>query len=152
MPDLTTSVLEQNFTKASAMRTLSQWEEDARKAIFTDSGTGNLSPALKDLTKDNYEQAFAKAREELQTIEPLNMYLAAELPEEEMAKILVRLRQDYGPKFLVEVRLDGGLIAGCALAYKGVLKDYSLRARLGENRETLNKELMKTQASDPAKQ
>jgi F0F1-type ATP synthase delta subunit len=44
------------------------------------------------------------------------------------------------PKLIFDVKIDPSLIGGCAIAYKGVYKDYSLKARIEANKEKLMEE------------
>ncbi len=111
--DLIAQILTQSYTKTQALRALSDLEDKARK-----------KPA-----KDQ-EEIFAKAKAEIVAIEPLHLFLPRGLPDGELEKIVGKLRKSYGPKFLVEIKFQGDLIGGCAMSYKGVYKDYSIKNKL----------------------
>ncbi|MCL4398032.1 F0F1 ATP synthase subunit delta [Patescibacteria group bacterium] len=121
---LVSQILTTCLTKSAALRELSSVEDQVR--------------ARKVSRED-----FDKAREEIKTIEPLYLYLPAQVPEENLQSIVGKLRRDYGDRFLIEIKIDPALLGGCALSYKGIYKDYSLKAKLEKNREALKKEFDK---------
>ena len=73
---------------------------------------------------------YEAAREEIKAIEPLHLTLPFELPDTELQIISNKLRQDYGPRFLIETKIDPALLGGCTMSYKGVYKDYSIKNKL----------------------
>ncbi len=44
------------------------------------------------------------------------------------------------PELLFDVKIDSSLIGGCAISYKGVYRDYSLKARIAANKANLMEE------------
>lgn len=76
------------------------------------------------------QKEFDAARATIEAIEPLYLYLACDLPQEEVTKIAQKLRKDYGKDFLIETKVQPELIGGCAMSYKGVYKDYSLKGKI----------------------
>lgn len=47
------------------------------------------------------------------------------------------------PRQIFQVKVDPALIGGCAIAYKGVYKDYSLKAKIAANKEKIVSEFRK---------
>ncbi len=115
MSDLSAQILSSCITKTAALRELSSVEDQVRS---------------RKIKAEDYNAA----RDEIKAIEPLYFYLPFELPEEEILKISSKLRRDYGKQFLIETRVDPQLLGGCALSYKGVYKDYSLKDRLNKTK------------------
>lgn len=104
---------------------LALWVENLDKSV------------LSSVTPQNIYEIFEKMETEVKAIEPLVLYLPYELPEEEINQIGTTLRKDYGPKFLIEISIDPNLIAGCALSYKGIYKDYSVRQKITDNKQEI---------------
>ena len=69
------------------------------------------------------------------------IFIPFELPEEGMAALGQRMRRLFGKNFLAEIKLDPNLLAGAALVWDGVYKDYSLREKIEDNRERIIKTL-----------
>jgi len=93
--------------------------------------------ALSMITPQNIYATFETLEKDIKTIEPLILYLPYELPDEEISQIGTKLRADYGNKFLIEVNIDPNLIAGCALSFKGIYKDYSIKQKIADNKQQI---------------
>jgi F0F1-type ATP synthase delta subunit len=89
------------------------------------------------ITPQNIYATFETLEKDIKTIEPLILYLPYELPDEEISQIGTKLRADYGNKFLIEVNIDPNLIAGCALSFKGIYKDYSIKQKIADNKQQI---------------
>lgn len=88
-------------------------------------------------TRENVYKIFDEMEVEVKKIQPLVMYLPFELPDEEMEQVGQHLRQLFGKRFLVDIKFDSKLIAGTALVWGGVYKDYSLHKKMEDNRQTI---------------
>lgn len=88
---------------------------------------------LSNFNKINLYQVFDALEESLNKISPLVIYLPFEIGHKESFQIGIWLRKNYGKNFLFEVKFDPSLIAGCALVWNGIYKDYSLKAKIAEN-------------------
>lgn len=98
----------------------------------------NLNPALfSAITQANVYTTFDNLESTIKAIEPLMLYLPYELPEKEVTQIGNKLRDDYGPHFLMEINMDPNLIAGCAISFKGIYKDYSVKYRITEKKQAI---------------
>lgn len=78
--------------------------------------------------KNNLTQTLAQIETYLSSIKPLVLYLPIIIPSAELTRLGQKLRSEYGKNFLYELKFDPNLIAGCALVWNGVYKDYSLRS------------------------
>lgn len=92
---------------------------------------------LEGITKNNIDTVVAKLVEAVKGITPLVVFLPFEIPRPELARFITSLRQNYGPNLMVEIKLDPNLIAGAALVWKGVYKDYSIHQRISDNRNQI---------------
>lgn len=87
---------------------------------------------LKGINAQNLDQTFKEFDQQIKTLKSLVMMVPTELPPKTVAEITNKLRKDYGSDFFVDIKLDPSLIAGCALVWKGHLKDYSLKSKIEE--------------------
>lgn len=86
----------------------------------------------------NFEQFFEDLENQIKVISPLILYLPFEIGKEDVQKISLWLRQNLKyPPPLLEVKIDPNLLGGSALSYKGVYKDYSLKARIESQKEEI---------------
>lgn len=85
---------------------------------------------LKQFNKDNVYKRFEELEKSMQSIPVLTVYLSFEPQESVLSQIGSAARNLFGPDILIEVKLDLSLIAGCALGWKGVMRDYSLKSKI----------------------
>lgn len=84
--------------------------------------------------RDNVYQLFDSLEEEIKKIKSLVIYLPSIMPEEGTVAIGKHLRKTYGTRFLMEIKVDPSLLAGCGLVWNGIYKDYSIRQKIDGNR------------------
>lgn len=78
--------------------------------------------------KDNTYQFFKNLESTLSELPCLIIYLPFEGDNQAISAIGQYVRASFAnPKLLLDVKYDPRLIAGCALSWKGIYKDYSLR-------------------------
>lgn len=102
---------------------------------------------LNQFNKDNIYPIFDQIEAEVKKLSSLVIYLPLEIPDQEIINLGTKLRSDFGEKFIFEIRLDPTLIAGCALVWKGMYKDYSLKAKIAENRAQILASFKQTESS-----
>lgn len=88
----------------------------------------------QQFNKDNIYQIFKDMEESVSRITPLTIYLTFEPDSETLTQIGTYARNFFGEYFLLDTKIDTTLIAGCALSFKGVQKDYSLRSKIEEKK------------------
>lgn len=81
-------------------------------------------------TKTNVYETLDAIQKKIDEIKPLVIYLAFIIPIPELVLLGQKLRADFGKRFIFELKYDPNLIAGCALVWNGVYKDYSLKANI----------------------
>lgn len=91
----------------------------------------------KKITKDNLAQTISQLEEQSAKIKPLSLFVPLIIPALELEKLGKRVRADFGEKLVLDIRLDPLVIAGAAVAFKGVYKDYSVAQKIKDNRETI---------------
>lgn len=95
------------------------------------------SDFYQKFTKDNVYTIFTEFDNEIQKLPTLTIYLTFEPDETTLNQIGLFSRNSFGKTLLLDVKLDRSLIAGAALVYKGVYKDYSLRSKLEERKDEI---------------
>ncbi len=88
---------------------------------------------------DNFFNAFNKKTiskelrelgEDLQKVPVLTILVPVELPEDKLSELGAWVRDQFKKQLILEVKINPGLIGGCALIWKGVYKDYSVKASI----------------------
>ena len=98
---------------------------------------------LNMITKTNFAPIMTKLEEKVTNLTPIVIFLPILLPPDEIDNLGRGLRRVYGKGVFMELRLDPLLIAGAALAWKGVYKDYSLRQKIRDNQDAIVKSFAK---------
>lgn len=98
---------------------------------------------FKSFNKDNLSTIFQALEQEVNKISSLVLYLSFEPDKEALSSISSWLRQNLTQTPILEIKLDPGLIGGAALVKDGVYKDYSLRARIEDQKEVILAEFKK---------
>lgn len=77
-------------------------------------------------------------------INKLTIYFVFLPTEAQLKEIGTYLREGLkNPRLVFDLKIDPNLIGGCALAYNGVYKDYSLKGKISANKEKLVEEFRK---------
>lgn len=98
----------------------------------------SLNPSLlTGINQQNIYAVFDRMEKSIKAIEALVLYLPYELPKENIAEIGQQLRKDYGHNFLMDIQIDPNLVAGIALSYKGIYRDYSVKQRISDNKQAI---------------
>lgn len=154
-PDLQTITdlfLKDSFTRTEALRRLRLFRQFLTDKIFASKPKSELisqedgpwleslaSDALRLINKDNLNQYLDALEQTIVDIKPLVIFLPFELPLGELHALGSKIRSMLGPKFLIDIKLDPSLIAGCALVWGGVYKDFSIKAKIeGQRSEILD--------------
>lgn len=104
----------------------------------------SLPPALlSQFNKDNIYTIFGQLQKEITTLKLLVIYLTFEPDNDSLANIGNYTRKLYGLSLLLDIKYDPNLIAGAALVWKGVYKDYSLRAKIEEKKSEVSESFKK---------
>lgn len=94
--------------------------------------------------KDNIYQIFTELEAKIPKLSVLTMYLVFEPDFMTLNEIGITARTTFSqPALLVDIKLNPGLIAGTALVWKGIYKDYSVKAKIEQGREEILQEFKK---------
>lgn len=89
-------------------------------------------------TKDSVYQLLAEGENQLQKIQTLIIYLPFELDDQATSNLGEAVRKTFAkPDLVLDIKYNPALIAGCALVWNGVYRDYSLRARIEEKKDEI---------------
>ncbi len=89
---------------------------------------------LKLFKKEEFNEIFRSLEKDLESLTPLTVYLAFDPEAKEVKEIGEFIRRTFSKELLIDIKLDASLIGGCALIWKGVYKDYSLKGKLQEKK------------------
>lgn len=92
----------------------------------------------KNFTKDNVYQIFDDLARLQAKLPKLTIYLPFEATDNLCLQIGSYARKTFGkPNIILDTKYDPALVAGCALVWNGIYRDYSLRARVEERKEEI---------------
>lgn len=99
---------------------------------------------LKGVKSSDYSKITDYIEDFIKNLEALSIYFVFVPDEKQIKEVGTWLRGNLkNPRLIFQVKIDPALIGGCAIAYKGVYKDYSLRSKIGENKSKLIEEFRK---------
>lgn len=99
---------------------------------------------LNQVTNENFKSITEYVNQYIEGASLLSIYFVFIPDGAQIKEIGEWLRKNLNnPNLIFDVKVDPGLIGGCAIAYKGVFKDYSLKARIEGNKEKLMEEFRK---------
>lgn len=144
-------ILKDTYTLESFKKRVMALKLRIEKKIFRSSeiGKSNLYQAegwaenfdkkiLDEVTPDNFREVFERIDTFISGSTTLSIYFVFIPDEEQLKDVGEWLRKSLkNPKLIFGVKTDPNLIGGCAIVYKGVYKDYSLKARIEANKEKL---------------
>lgn len=85
--------------------------------------------------KDNTMEIFAKIEQDLAKLAVVALHLPFEASEIVYSQIGSFSRRAFGSStLLLDIKYDPSLIAGVALSWKGIYKDFSLKAKIAEKK------------------
>lgn len=104
-------------------------------SVFDSSWLQSL-PAefFQSINKDNVYNIFGSLDMEIKKLAILTMYLTFEPDQTTTSQIGTFARKNFGPSLLLDIKFDPNLIAGTALAWKGIYQDYSLRSKIAQKK------------------
>ncbi|MBI2020461.1 hypothetical protein HYS94_03480 [Candidatus Daviesbacteria bacterium] len=145
-----TTILNDTFTVTQLKHRLVMLKSYLTKKLFGTSDETNLEQTdlnwlsslgeafYQKFTKDNVYQILNDLQTQTNQIVPLTIYLPFEVEQSSSAQIGSFARTSFNhPTLLLEVRYDPTLIAGCALSWKGIYRDYSLKAKIEDKKEEI---------------
>ena len=91
----------------------------------------------EEFNRENYQNIFAYLESQANQIVPLTIYISFQMPDAEKLRMGKWIRDNYGPNFFFDLKIDPYLIASCALVWKGIYKDYSIRKKIEDRKEEI---------------
>lgn len=156
MDEILAVILKETYSLSQLKHRLRILKSNLLRAFFGGKGDEPVSPEdlnwLKSLprefyqkfTRDNVYKIFSDLDDTAHNLKILTLYLSFEPDNEALSQIGSFARSIFGlPALLLDVKFDPGLIAGTALSWKGVYRDYSLRCQLALKKRELWEEFKK---------
>ena len=147
MNDLLTTILKDTYTLAQLKHRLKILKTQFLETFFggislSESNSAQDLNWLKVLpseiyqkfTKDNVYKIFEDLEKAVTKKQVLTIYLTFEPDDAAISQISTFARKNFGESLLLDTKLDPNLIAGAALSWKGVYRDYSLRAKIDQRK------------------
>lgn len=89
----------------------------------------------KSINQDNVYTVFEDLEKKINSMSVLTMYLTFEPDELSLTQIGEMTRKTFSNLTLIlDIKYDPRLLAGAALSFKGMYRDYSLRSRIEERK------------------
>lgn len=99
---------------------------------------------LDEVTNSNFSQINEYIENFLSGTNLIAIYFVFVPGDPQLKEVGDWLRENLkNPKLIFDVKIDPSLIGGCAIVYKGVYKDYSLRSKITANKGKLMEEFRK---------
>lgn len=144
------TILKNTYTKHQLKHRLVILKSYILKALFGTEKTSQLDATdlnwlsslpesfYKNFSKDNVYRIFESIESMQEALPILTVYLPIEATDNICLQIGSYARKTFqNPRLLLDTKYDLTLIAGAALVWKGVYRDYSLRARIESKKEEI---------------
>lgn len=153
--DFLNILLKENYTLSQLKSRLKIIKSQLSKKFFggeegevltsKDSAWFNSLPkeAIGKFNKDNLSQLLTDLANKINNLEILTIYLSFEADDDVLDQIGQKARETVGKILVLDIKYNPSLIAGCALSWKGIYKDYSLHSRIGERRLAISQAFKK---------
>lgn len=92
---------------------------------------------FEQFNKNNFSEIFSEIEEKISRFKILTMYLPFDADEFTLSRIGEFARKNFNSLLVLDMKFDPNLIAGCALSWGGIYKDYSLRAQIDQRKEEI---------------
>ena len=100
-----------------------------------DDWLNSLQPNFyQQFNKDNVYQIFSDLEAKIAQSPKLLVYIPFTAPYQTVAQIGQFIRSLFGKDLLFDTKFNPDLIAGCAISWHGVYRDYSLRAKIDQRK------------------
>lgn len=94
---------------------------------------------FSQFNKENSYKNLDAIEVAVQTLPVMTVYLPLELPIYEIPKLGAWLRLNVADNLIFDLKIDRALIGGCALAYRGNYRDFSLKFYLEKNKAAVKR-------------
>ena len=88
-------------------------------------------------TKENFNVAFDSLEKELSNAVPVILYLPFFMPEVRQLEVGKWFKDNIGPHMLFETNFNPNLVGGCAVSYRGEMRDYSILGKIDANKQLI---------------
>ncbi len=145
--EILNTLLKDTFTQTSLKHRLRILKTTLLKKIFGSEAPNeqlsaedlnwlNSLPAslYEKFNKDNVYQTFEQIETEVNSMPLLLVYLPFEANDQAISQVGGFIRKNFTNLSLFDIKFNPELIAGCALSWKGIYHDYSLKAKIEEKK------------------
>ena len=151
MDDILALILKDTYSLTQFKHRMRLLKSNLLRAFFGGQ-TENLSPSTQDsnwlkslpesfyqkFNQENVYKIFSDLEKMSTGLPILTMYLTFEPDDVTLNQLGILTRKTFDSiSLLLDIKIDPNLIAGTALSWKGVYKDYSLKAKIEEKRNEI---------------
>ena len=101
------------------------------------------STFLNQFNRANVTERLKELSDRLNQFKVLTISLPVDFPEDQINQIGQYLRTNFKTQLLIEIKIDPMLIAGVGLSWSGSYRDYSLKAKIAQNRNAILEDFKK---------
>lgn len=146
MDDILTTILKNTYSltqlkhrlrvlKSTLSSRLFGGESKEEFATSDSTWLSSLPPQfMGQFTKDNLNEIFTQLETKINGLKILVLYLPFDADEQTLTQIGEFARKTFSNLIVLDMKFDPNLIAGAALSWNGVYKDYSLRSKIAEKK------------------
>jgi F0F1-type ATP synthase delta subunit len=148
-------ILFENKDQKDFDRSLVEFAQDREKRKLADSHLQEDILFIRSLgiqyfsqfTAKNIGDIFSEVDKRVDEGKIITLYIPFNIPEDELAKLGGWFKSNLGNTTLLDISYDPNIIGGCAISYKGVYKDYSLREKINQNKNRILESLVSYNSS-----
>ena len=147
MDDLLKAILTNTYTLQALHKKLRFLKDYYSTQFFNQQGLifdqkdldwlNSLGETSKQFTADNLDTILEQLDQRIEKLDQLTIYFAIDLPQNKLDEVVQKIRQQIKPEVLVNAKIDPSLIGGCAMVWKGIYKDYSLKKKIEDSKNQI---------------
>ena len=92
---------------------------------------------LQSFNKDNLSEIIEGLETQINKFDVLTVFRPFDTTDDGLTQLGIHARNTFGKVLLLDIKYNPLLIAGCAMSWKGIYKDYSLHSKIQERKQTI---------------
>lgn len=159
MTDLTAQIIARFHTRSEALSFLRDFNGAGNDLFFSEETHRASEKKVSDqrhqqqenedrfgeklwklVSRHNFKENIEQSEKEIKEMPVLTVYLALELQGPQLELLSSELVSNFSKsQFLIDFKLDPGLVAGCAMVWEGKYGDFSVKRLLEQNNGEIRK-------------
>lgn len=92
---------------------------------------------IAQFNQQNFKSGLQEIEKKLKDSKTILIDLPIDLPKEYITQVGQYLRDKLNLNYFMEIKINPSLIAGAAIGFNGVYKDYSVKGKIADNKTTI---------------